>query len=121
MKKKNIIWFYDEIYRQEFLVIFTPTHRKFCELIKKETGICLEPEENEVTGCFHGMSNKKCGSLGLIWSSDKSLNLVHELMHACSWTLRNRDIYLTEESEESYAYYYTYLYRTIKERIRNGK
>ena len=125
MKKKvnkNVIWFFDEIYCQEYLVIFNPSHKKFCEIAKKETGFIPEQVEDDsgISGEFHGLTNKN-GSLGLIWSSDKSSNLVHELMHACSWTLRNREIYLTPDTDETYAYYYTYLYRTVMERIRNGQ
>ena len=108
-KNKNIIWFWDNVYNQEYLVIFAPNHKKFREIVRKELNFCphIEEEENEshITGEFNGLTNKG-GSLGLIWSSDKSLNLIHELMHACAWTLRNREIFLTPDAEETYAYYY---------------
>ena len=122
MKKKlnkNVVWFFDEIYMQEYLIIFAPTHKKFCEISKAECK--FSPEEVEagsgISGEFHGLECKR-SSLGLIWSSDKSCNLIHELVHACAWTLRNRDIYLTPDAEETYAYYYTYLFRTIMEELR---
>jgi hypothetical protein len=125
MKKKlnkNIIWILDNVYMQEYLIIFAPTYKKFCEIIKKEINFSPRQGENDesVTGEFNGLTNKG-GSLGIIWSSDKTINLVHEIYHACAWALRNRDIYLTEDTEESYAYYYTFLYRTIMEKVRENK
>ena len=121
MKKKedkNIIRFIDEVYCQEFMVIFAPTHKKFCEIVKRELKITLEPEEDSGTsGMFHGLSNKHC-SLALIWSSDKGHNLIHELLHAVSFVLGARDIHIeSASSEEAWAYYLSYLYRRIKERI----
>jgi hypothetical protein len=121
-KNKNVIWIFDETYRQEYLVVFAPNYKKFCEVVKKEIKFCPKQEEGDenCTGEFTGLSNKH-SSLGVIWSSDKSVNLVHELLHACAWTLRNRDIFLTPDAEETYAYYYAYLYRTVMEKIREGR
>lgn len=125
MKKKqnkNIIWFFDDVYTQEYLVIFAPTYKKYMQMLKEEIGY-KEPNEEEpngITGEFKGLSTKR-SSLAVIWSSDKSNNLVHEIFHACAWVLKNRDIWLNPETEETYAYYYTFIYRMIKERIRNGQ
>ena len=118
-KNKNVVWLFDEIYMQEYLVIFAPTHKKFCEIAKEECKFSPEPVDphSGISGEFHGLECKR-SSLGLLWSSDKSCNLIHELMHACAWTLRNRDIYLTPDAEETYAYYYTYLFRSIMEELR---
>jgi hypothetical protein len=111
---QNIIEFFDPIYMQEFMVIFAPTHTKFREIIKKEIGFNTEEVPNGVCGEFHGLESKRCGSLALIWASDKANSLWHEVFHACYYVLRNREIHLTPDSEESYAYYYSYIMRTIK-------
>lgn len=113
-KNKNVIWFCDFVYSQEYCVIFAPTHEKFMELAEQETGFKVEACDF-LAGEFHGLSTLKGGSLALIWSSDKASNLVHELFHACAWTLRNRGIHLSEDTEESYAYYLTFLLRAVKE------
>jgi hypothetical protein len=120
--KKNIIWFIDPVYRQEYVIFFAPTYKKFCEIVKKEINFSPHQEEGDenVIGEFNGLTNKG-GSLGVIWSSDKTVNLMHELFHACAWTLRNRDIYLTPDSEETYAYYYTFLYRSVMEFVRANR
>jgi hypothetical protein len=117
---KNVIWFFDFVFNQEYCVIFTPTHKKFCELAKKETGFDVEFCEG-VSGEFHGLTGPRGGSLGLIWSSDKTHNLTHEMFHACAYTLRNRGIFLTEETEETYAYYLTFLLRTTNEMLKEEK
>ena len=119
-KSKHVLWFFDFVYCQEICVIFAPTHSKFVQLAKKETGFDVEKADG-ISGEFHGLNTKKGGSLALVWSSDKDANLMHEMFHVCSWVLRNRGIYLTEESEESYAYYLTYLVRTAKEYIKGGE
>jgi hypothetical protein len=119
-KNKNILWFFDEIYRQEFMVIFAPNHRKFAELLKKETGFVVEPCEEEcVAGQFNELKSKH-GDLAVIWASDKNLVLMHETFHACSCILQQRDIWLNPETEESYSYYYCYIMRSIQERLREG-
>ena len=123
-KNKNVIWVYNETYMQEYLVIFAPNYKKFCEITKSEIRFSPRQEEGDedghVTGEFIGLVNEH-SSLGIIWASDKTVNLVHELFHACAWTLRNRDIELTQDTEETYAYYYAYLYRTIKEELYKQK
>lgn len=126
MKKKfnkNIIWFFDEVYAQEYLVIFAPTHRKFCELVKKEINFTPEDageKDDTVVGTFYGISNKS-GTLCIIWSSTKTYSLIHECFHACSWVLQNRDIILNPETEETYAYYYTFIYRMIMENVKYNR
>ena len=118
MKDKNIITFWDSVYCQDFMVVLTRSHKKFCEIAKKETGFAPENCNEQVSGEFHGLTNKHC-SLALIWSPDKGLNLLHEVFHACAWVLRNREIFLTEETEETYAYYYTYIMRMINSLTKN--
>lgn len=124
MKKtinKNIIWFSDDIYRQEFLIIFAPNHNKFAKILKEETGFTIEPcKEDCVAGQFNQLKGK-CGSLAVIWSNDKNLTLLHEIFHACSTVLKERDIWLNPETEETYAYYYIYLVRTIQEELRRRR
>jgi len=117
-RNKNVIWFFDDIYRQEFMVIFAPNHNKFREILKKETNFEIEKcEEDCVAGQFNELKSKN-GSLAVIWASDKNLVLMHEIFHACSCILQQRDIWLNPETEESYSYYYCYIMRSIQERLK---
>ena len=110
----------DPVFGQEYCVILVRTHREFVQIAKKETGFDVEPGER-IAGELHGLHSDKNPDLALIWSSDKDTNLVHELLHATAWILRNRCIYLNEESEETYAYYLTYLLRNIKKLVKYDK
>jgi len=120
MKKlpKGVCSLIDPIYCQEFLVIITPTYKKFKKLVKDVINYDIEEDDNGCTGQFTAINDKQKGSLGIIWASDKHSNLIHEIFHATSWVLRNRDLYLDSEgSDEAYAYYIAYLYREITERL----
>ena len=120
-KNKNVMFFFDAIYRQEFLIIFAPNHNKFAQLLKNETGFEVEPcKEDCVAGQFNELKSEK-GSLAVVWASDKNLVLMHEVFHACSAVLQARDIWLNPETEESYAYYYCYIMRSIQEIIKYEK
>lgn len=121
MKKKlpkGVFFFQDPIYCQEFLVVITPTHAKFRKFIKEYLNYDIEKDDS-CTGQFSGLSNDKYKrDLGIIWASDRKANLIHEIFHAVSYVMRNRDIALdSESSEETWAYYISYLYREIKERL----
>ena len=99
------------------MIVFTPSHAKFREIVKQHLNHDIEKDE-EATGQFYGLTRKQ-QSIAIIWSSDKNTNLVHEIFHAVSWVLRNRGIALDGDgSEESWAYYLSYLWRTIKEKTR---
>jgi len=126
MKKKlpkNVIIFNDPVYCQDYIIVITPSHTKFRRIIKELIDYDIEKEEDTgVSGCFYGITHPKKGDLGILWTKNRQCTLIHEIFHLTSWTLRNRDICLdSESSEESWAYYLTYIYRTIKERLRHGK
>ena len=118
VKNNNVIWFLDEIYHQDFMVVFAPTHDKFRGIVLDELGIEIEPEEAD--GQFYGMyCPHGQHSIAIIWSSNKGGNLIHECFHACSWVLRNRNInLLSDDADEAYAYYLTYIWQAIKDRMK---
>lgn len=116
-RDKRVFWFMDFVYNQEFCVIIVPTHKQFAKIAKDEIGFEVEPCDF-LAGEFHGLTNENHPSLALVWSSDKDINLTHELFHACAWTLRTRGLTLSQESEEAYAYYLTYLFRQVRENIK---
>ena len=100
------------------MIVITPTHAKFRKFIKEYLNYDIE-KDDECTGQFQGLHHKNGNDLAIIWSSDRKSNLVHEIFHAVSYVLRNRDITLdNESSEEAYCYYFSYVYREIHERLR---
>jgi len=116
---KNVIVFIDEVYGIEYMIIITPVHSKFRRIMKEYLNITIEKDEVDCGGQFHGLHQKKKGDLSVIWCRNKKATLVHELLHATSWAMRNRDLTLdSESSEEAWCYYIAYLYRTIKDKLK---
>jgi hypothetical protein len=115
---KGVFFFQDPIYCQEFLVIVTSTHAKFRKFVKEYLNYDIE-KDDKCTGQFNGISNsKESRDVGIIWASNRKESLIHEIFHAVSYVMRNRDITLdSSSSEETWAYYISYLYREIQERL----
>jgi len=115
---KNVIMFSDPIYCQDFMVVVTPSHTKYRKIMKKMLNFDVEKDDS-CSGCFQVIHNKTRGDLGIIWIPNKQTTLIHELFHATSWLMRNRDITLDSEgAEEAWAYHISYLYKEIKERLK---
>jgi len=117
-KNNNVIQFTDAVYGQGFMIVLAPSHAEFRKIVKEKLNIQIE--DSTANGQFSVLpSPHKHQALAVIWSSDKQSSLVHEALHACSWVLRSRNICLTsEDAEEAYCYYLSYIWRTIKEKIR---
>ena len=117
-KNTNVIYFTDAVYGQDFMFVFAKSQDKFCEIVKEELNIELGNAQADGEFCVLPVSRKH-KSIAVIWSSNKQSSLIHECLHACSYVLRNRNILLSSiEAEEAYAYYLSYIWRTIKEKIK---
>jgi hypothetical protein len=117
-RPKNVFFFTDPIYCQDFMVILSPSHNKYRKIIKKLLNLEVEIDDT-CSGCFQALHDKNRGDLGIIWIPNKKNTLVHEIFHATSWVMRHRDIMLDAEgSEEAWAYYIAYLYNEIKEKLK---
>lgn len=120
-KPKNVFFITDPIFCQDFMIVYTKTHAKYRKILKQVLNIEID-KDDKCSGCFQTINNKKKGDLGIIWISNKQSNLIHEIFHAVSWIMRNRAIHLDSEgSEETWAYYISYLYREIKEKLNAKK
>lgn len=122
-KNSKVIWFLDKVYGQQFVIVLASTHAKFRATIKKELNVNIEEGEAcEPSGQFCEFSCPEHKmSVAVIWSSDEQRSLLHEIFHACSYVLRSRGIALDSEgSEEGWAYYLTYVWQTIKDKIKMG-
>ncbi len=74
---------------------------------------CKPPSMScDVTGRF-AVFQKKNIDVGVVWVKDWKW-LAHELFHATHWIAQDRGLYLTDESEEAYAYLISYLDRKIR-------
>lgn len=123
MKKNNgsFIWHRDTLYGQQFVVVLTKSYAKFREIIKKRLNIDMEEEKDcEPSGQFREFTCPENNmSLGVIWSSDQEGALLHECLHACAYVLQKRGIWMDSEgSEETWAYYLSYLWQTIRHKAK---
>jgi hypothetical protein len=59
---------------------------------------------------------KENQKVGVIWASTVS-ELAHEIFHCVVWMLNSRGLWLTESSEEAYAYLIDFLDRKIRRGI----
>lgn len=117
---KSHFWFRDFVYCQDFFVILHPKFKEAVKIVKKETGIKLEGDDN-ASGRFYGYS-RKGNYLAIIWITDIKDCLVHEAFHACAWVLKNREITLNSyEAEEAYAYYVSFIVKTIQDYVKDEK
>ena len=116
---KNVVFFFDEVYGIEYMIVVTPKHSKFRRIMKEYLNIDIEEDEDDLGGQFQGLHDKKKGDLGVIWCTNKKATLIHEIFHLVSWAMRSRDISLdSEAAEEAWAYYIAYIYREIHERLK---
>jgi len=117
---KTHFFFTDWIYNQDYLVVLASSNSAFRKIVKKEVNLEL-PEANEASGQFHGYESND-NRLGIIWSKDMGETLIHECLHATSWTLNSRGICCDSQSgEEAWAYYITFLVKYIKANVKSNK
>jgi hypothetical protein len=116
VKKKfgKLIHVYDPIFRQNYYVVICKKEKEFRQIIKKQAGMDI-PAKDYSDGRFIVMERKGI-QIGIIWSSDKKYNLIHECLHATAWCLTHKGMELKFESEETFCYYQAFLLMTILEK-----
>ena len=53
-------------------------------------------------------------TVGVVWSRDFLIPLIHECLHATFWVMDYRGVELDEKSEEAFTYYHSFLFDSIK-------
>jgi hypothetical protein len=100
----KILHIYDFTYRQNYYFIPAKTHKEYREICKKQLRNDIAPRDKETGGGFNVFNYRKDKTeVCYIWASSKR-DIVHECFHAISYTLRNRGINLTDDSDEAFAY-----------------
>jgi len=116
---RNILHIYDFTYRQNYYFIPAKTHTEYRKICKKELNNDIAPKDTETGGGFNVFDyGKDKTEVCYIWANEKR-DLVHECFHAISYTLRNRGIKLTDDSDEAFAYSLGFLVDEIFKNWRN--
>lgn len=81
-------------------------------MIKKELNVDIDEKKSTDGGffVFECMENKIC----VLWAKNGEQDLiVHEIMHAVSFVLREKGISLSDETDEIFAYLMQFLFKEI--------
>ena len=104
MAKAKFKHLYSETYRQNiYYVACSP--KEYIKLIQHEFN-CVPDVSAKKQGAKFEVYIKKDVEICVIWITDKKRLdfLAHECMHATHYILANRGLWLTDSSEEAYAY-----------------
>ncbi len=107
MKIKHI---YDPIFRVNYYYFLTKSEGEFIKGINKQfnKNFCIPTEETKSGGFM--VFVKKNTDICCFWAKSQS-ELAHEIIHCIAYTLIEKGIKLTDDTDEIYAYYMEYLLR----------
>ncbi len=109
-KEKGITHIYDPIFMINFYAVVGVPEG---EARKRFNQIGIKLETKGTAGRFLG-TKRDGNDVGIIWSEDKGVYLVHECLHAAVWALDIRGIPVTVENDEVAAYYQMWLCKSLK-------
>lgn len=112
----NIKWANIDVYRAQVGLFIGP---KDDFLVWCETGIAdkelLKDLKESFGNVFQGITIDCGAGNSMIYLPEYNTNtLIHEIFHAVFYLLQGRDIPLTENTQESYAYVFEYIYDQLK-------
>ena len=106
---------FDPILRQNYYFVHAKDKDEYHKIVKKEFKVDLP---NKGSGGSFNVISQNDIEIGLLWAKKNDIcNLAHECFHAISYTLRQRGIELSAETDEIYAYHLAFLMRTIREKL----
>lgn len=111
--KHKIIHIYDETFKQNYYILYGAPLKEYIKNVKKYTNFIIEDKENYHTGKCEVYLVKGVRII-FVWTMKRKIPiLAHELSHAVYFTLRDRQIKISDDSEEVYAYLLERLLREV--------
>jgi len=108
----KVLHIYDPVYQQNYYYFNCRTHKEYVKLLKSKFNIDREPNEDIGGNC--SIHEHRGIFIVFIWTIRRGPDIIaHEVLHAVSWILRNRDIPLKDDTEEAYAYLTQFLMKEI--------
>lgn len=104
------------VYALNYFFISTPTFDEFRKIMKKRFKLEI-PEDDQTEGHFEIITKVNKGvDIGVIWVKDRKDygTIAHECLHAVQWSTSQRGLNLSEETEEAFAYLFSFLVSTIQ-------
>lgn len=107
---------YDPVFKLVFYFVQTPSEKSFKKLVREKFKILLDVEEWEEGDSF-GLITKQEGVIFLWLNSkrakvDRMFTLMHETQHLAVTCLGSKGVQLDENTQEIFAHYHEYLFRT---------
>jgi hypothetical protein len=92
---------------------------RYEQLIKDEFGVDA-PEGGKNSDARFEVHSKEGREIGVLWFNTKNAEkpnmeiIAHEAFHAAHWILQKQGLWLTDSSEEAYAYLIQFIVKKIK-------
>ena len=120
--KNSFIQIYDPMWRQQFLWVKASTGKEFLDMLETKVKNIREiaGEDGGADTDGESMTIEIEGTKVIcFWFNTKEpATIVHELLHATFECLRDRDITLSEDSEETFCYLLSFLYGKILDELK---
>ena len=122
----NIIHIYDPIYRENIWVLISPDKKDYFKVYKQHFGKDAPDIDYDHIQARYSVGEKEQDKekfqIHLIWLKKFTIHhLVHELLHCVGYILRQKETYLSEHTDEVYAYYMEFLVKEILKYRRSPK
>jgi translation initiation factor 2 beta subunit (eIF-2beta)/eIF-5 len=110
----DIIHIFDPIYRENIWVLISPYEKDYERLYKQKFNTLPDRMDYDKVKARYSVCENKVGQVHIIWLKKFSIpELCHEVLHLVAYVLRQKETYLSHETDEVYAYYLEFLVRTI--------
>ena len=108
----HILNIYDPVFRQKFYFILAETYEEYKVICKRATFNVAFSDNMKYTNGGFTVIDIEGVEICLFWANAMPA-VVHECFHAVSYALGSRDIFLTGETDEVYAYYVEFLVEEV--------
>ena len=115
---KNFRYLHDEIYGSN--VYYVKCSRgMYTKMIKREFNEIAPEKADTVMATFEVYPHKGI-AIRVVWLAEKAGidQLVHECFHLTHDVMQDRGLYLTDQSDEAYAYFMQFVFKKMKVLIR---
>ena len=122
MTKKLFTNIHDEVWRQRYIWVHAKTGKEFLDTLEtkcpKIREIAGDDGDVDTDGETMVLDINGVKVVCFWFNTEEPATIAHELLHCVFETMRNRDITLSEDSEESFCYLLSFLYTKVLEELK---
>ena len=117
MTKKLFTNIHDEVWRQQYIWVHAKNGKEFLDMLETKVPnirtISGEDGDGDTDGETMVIEIDGVKVICFWFNTEEPATIAHELLHCVFETMRNRDITLSEDSEESFCYLLSFLYSKV--------